>query len=219
MSTNIKDCKQPGLPPMEAGTYFARCCGVIDLGEQLTSFEGKSKETKQLLLMFEFPSETIERDGEKKPRWMSQIYTMSVHEKSRLRQALKSWRGRDFTDQELEDFDVVKVLNAPCTITVSHTEKGGNTYANIATIGKIMKGVEVPDAISQYHFDIDEPETWKCFQDLPEWVQAKINGSLTLKIKGVQISKVGEIFDVGTPPKTGAGDFTTLDDDDEDLPF
>jgi hypothetical protein len=100
-------------------------------------------------------------------------------------------------------------------ITVTNTTKNDKTYADIGAIGKLMKGAQVADVREQYHFDMDDAETWDCFPKLPEWIQAVINESLTLKERGVQISKEGSAFQVGT---NTSGDFAEVDDDG-DLPF
>lgn len=220
MSTNVKDApRSSGIPPIDAGTYPARCTAVIDLGLQKTSYQGQEKETPQILLIFEFPTEIIDIDGEQKPRWMSKRYTFSVSERANLRKDLKSWRGRDFTDQELRDFDIKNVINAPCMITTTLAERDNRTYANITAIGKLMKGVDVPDVKDRMHFDLDVPDTWLCFPKLPEWIQATINESITLKNRGVQISKDGKAFSVGTKPEAADG-FAEVDfDDSDDLPF
>jgi len=226
MGTNIGSWKRPSAPAMDAGTYSARCCAVIEIGIQKTSWQGQEKEQPQILLIFEFPTETIEIDGEQKPRWMSQIYTKSINEKSKLRKTLAAWRGRDFNNEELCDFDIAKVLNVACTITISHTEKEGNTYANIASIGKMMKGVPEPaNVLKQFHFDIDDDGTWGCFADLPEWIQAKINQSEELKFRGIQLDKEGNRIQVASSKSADNGsqiapsDFEELDRDDSSLPF
>jgi len=223
MGTNIGTFKPPSAPPMEAGTYTARCTGVIDLGIQRTTWEGNEKLTPQLILIFEFPTELIEYDGEQRPRWMSITYSKSIDPKAKLRIHLQSWRGRDFTDEEMRDFDIAKVLNAPCTIVVSHTERNGNTYANISSIGKMMKGVPEPANVNkQFHFDIDDDATWGCFAGLPEWMQTKINGSETFRERGIQIDKEGKQVNVAFSTQDDGNqtaDFEEIDIDDGDLPF
>jgi hypothetical protein len=77
-------------------------------------------------------------DGQ--PFTVSQKYTASLHEKSRLRHDLESWRGRKFTTEELKGFDVENVLGANCQINVVHATKEGKTYANIASIVPQAKG-------------------------------------------------------------------------------
>lgn len=223
MSTNIKDAKSvSNIPPMESGTYAAVGKAVIDLGLQETTFEGKARETNQILIMWEFPDELIELEGEMKPRTMFQTYTMSTHEKAKLRKTLQSWRGRDFTEQELRDFDIANVIGAPCMITVTQTEKNGNTYANVSAVGKIMRGVSVQLTTDGWHFDIDNQDTWAIFPILPEWIQKKINSSLTLRQKGLQIDRNGQLVNMGNAMPQ---DDLPFDNDnppmpeDSDLPF
>lgn len=218
MSTNIKNAKNNStITPIEAGTYTARCCAVIDLGLQKTMYQGAERETLQILIIFEVPDETIEIDGEQKPRWISNIYTFSIHEKSRLRKDLKGWRGRDFTENELQDFDIANIINAPCMVTISQTTKNGKIYSNIASIGKLVKGLQVGQLSKQFHFDIDNTDTWTCFPELPEWIQCKINDSLTLKNRGVQISKEGAVFNIGKLSQEP--NFIESELDAEELPF
>jgi hypothetical protein len=85
--------------------------------------------------MFDFPTETIEINGEQKPRCISITLTKSTHEQAKLRKHLVSWRGRDFTEDELADFALTKLLGVPANVGVTQTKKEGKTYANISTIG------------------------------------------------------------------------------------
>ena len=48
------------------------------------------------------------------------IYTASLHEKAKLRKHLESWRGRQFTQQELQGFELENVIGANCQIQVIH---------------------------------------------------------------------------------------------------
>ena len=50
-----------------------------------------------------------EKTGEERRYEVMMTYTASIHEKSKLRQHLKSWRGRDFTPEELKAFAAVYV--------------------------------------------------------------------------------------------------------------
>ena len=222
MGTNINSFKTgTSIPPLDPGTYPATCCVVADLGRQATVFDGKERETDQLLLTWELPDERVGIGDEERPRWLSQTFTASVNEKSKLRQWLKNWRGRDFTPQELEDFDLANVLGAPCVITVTQTEKNGSVYSNIGGISKVMKGMEVGPPTKKVHFDISDEGTWTAFADLPEWVRDKINGSLTLREMGIVFNADGTA--VPTAPSQAADgtgfapDEAT--DDDGDLPF
>ena len=234
MGTNINRFKTgTGIPPLDPGTYPATCCIVADLGRQVTVFDGKEKETNQILLTWELPDEQLNYDGEMRPRWISQTFTASVNEKAKLRLWLKNWRGRDFTPQELEDFDLKNVLGAPCVITVTQTEKNGAVYSNIGGISKIMKGMEVKPPTKKVHFSIECEDTWPMFAELPEWVRNKINGSLTLKEMGMVFGDDGTASKTDAPMTAGSGSAMhgqtgapPMDDmgnddaiNDDDLPF
>ena len=71
-----------------------------------------------------------------RPFAISKRYTLSTHTKSTLRKDLESWRGRAFTPEEEEAFDVANVCGAYCLLNVTHNQGGdGNTYANVGSFG------------------------------------------------------------------------------------
>jgi len=232
MSLNIRNAKSGiSYPPLEAGTYVGVCCSVVDLGLQKTSYNGNDREVNQILLTFEIPDELIEYDNEMKPRWISNTYTFSMNEKSRLRNDLKTWRGRDFTETEMKDYNLAKLLGAPCMVNVTNTLKNGNVYAGIGSIVKLPKSVQPGSIVpsKKFQFDIDDRDTWAVFPELPQWVQDRVNGSLTLKNAGIRIDKDGKPYEftvlpdskVGQEEQTTEADisFSDIPIDDEDLPF
>ena len=172
-----------GITPVEAGTYPARCCGVVDLGIQRTEWQGQVKEQEKVLLMFELPTERVTVEGEDKPRWLSQRLTVSLHEKSVMRKTLDAWRGKPMTADELKGFNIGSLLNAPCMLNVVNKEaSNGNVYANIGGIGKPMKGIPIPELESEpILFDMDADDAEEVFKKLPEWVQNVIEESVTWK--------------------------------------
>lgn len=67
----IKDRAKPKAPPVEPGVYIAICVGVVDLGEQYSEkFKNYSNKVK---FIWELVGETIEVDGEQKPRQLSKL--------------------------------------------------------------------------------------------------------------------------------------------------
>ena len=40
---------------------------------------------------------------------VARVYTLCLHERAALRKDLESWRGRKFTEQELDGFDLEKL--------------------------------------------------------------------------------------------------------------
>lgn len=71
---------------------------------------------------------------------VSQIYTLSLHEKSNLCKHLESWRGKKFTDGEKLGFDIEKLIGVNCQLQVIHRITDSGTYANVQTIVPAAKG-------------------------------------------------------------------------------
>jgi len=129
--------------PIEAGTYQAICYMVCDLGTQFNEFFGSKN--RKVLIGWEMPKLRIEIEREgvpmDLPRVISKTYTLSLHEKSNLSKDLISWRGKSFTGEEAEEFDVHKVLGVNCLLTIINVEKNSNLYANVSSVAKLMAGM------------------------------------------------------------------------------
>jgi hypothetical protein len=111
------------LPP--AGAVAARCCRLIDLGSQESTFEGKTSLKRKVLLTWELAE--LRSDGS--PFTISRRFGLSLHENAALRAFLQAWRGRPFTDDELAGFDLRKLINAPCLLNIAHTSRNGKDYS------------------------------------------------------------------------------------------
>ncbi len=173
-----------------AGNYAARCYQMVELGirEKGGMYAG---EAHQMRWSFEI-NETMS-DG--RPFSVSEILTISLGKKAKLRDRLKSWRGRDFTDTELAGFDLKNVVGAPCMINVVHNESAGKTYANIASITPLPKGMQAPELVNEklvWEFGDDESR-------LPEWLRKML----------------------GRDPRQPAysDNVIPMHDDDDDIPF
>lgn len=143
--------------PLPAGNYAATCIRVIDLGTQTTNYQGEEKSARKVRIFWEIPEETVEWEGQIRPATISSTYTASLHEKANLRKVLESWRGRAFTADELKGFDTKNVLGAPCLLNVVHTEKDGRTYANVAGVTPLIKGMAKPELTGPLvNFDLDD---------------------------------------------------------------
>jgi hypothetical protein len=149
--------------PCPAGSYLARCVRLVDLGTQQTDYQGESKTAHKVLLGFEvLDTDTRRDDGE--PFVLSKRYTLSLHEKAALRKELASWRGRDFTPEELKGFDLRNILGKECFISVVEATKGDRTYSNIASIMKPPKGMRAPEGTC------NEPLLyWDMSAAAPDW--------------------------------------------------
>jgi hypothetical protein len=79
-----------------------------------------------------------------KPFLVRRRYTCSLHEKATLRRDLESWRGRAFTDKELQSFDLETLLSVGCLINVIHEARNGSMFANVASVMRLPKGMTAP---------------------------------------------------------------------------
>ena len=159
--------------PLPAGSHISRCFAVVSLGtQQNPMFPASFK----VMLMFEVPGERIKVDNEDRPMVIQKEYTLSLSEKANLRHDLESWRGRQFTKQELEGFEVEKVLGQPCMLSVIQKTTGkGKTYGAISGISGLPKGVQCPPAFHKtIHFEIEDGKA-EAYNALPDWIKKKID--------------------------------------------
>lgn len=179
MSLKLKRKKRTTVPPLAGGTYLGICIGIIDIGEQYNqNFKNYSD---KLMLLFEISGETVNVDGEDKPRWLSREYTASLNEKAALYKHLVAWRSRDFTEGELDTdgdgFDIESMLGKPCMLTVIVKDGDNGAYNRIENIAALPKGVPAPTTEQELlAYDIDERDE-EVFAKLPEWIQCKIKKS------------------------------------------
>lgn len=177
MSLKVKNKKGPSLPPIDGGTYPAVCVGIVDLGEQYN--EKFKKYEDKVLFIWEMPSVMIEVDGEQKPRWQSKDFSATLNEKSNLTKVLVSWRGKNFTDEELngDGFDLKQMLGEGCLLQIIVEEKDGNQYNKITACMGLPMGMPAPVTASELlWFDMDEWDD-SAMEKFPEWVQEKIKKS------------------------------------------
>lgn len=166
---------KPKVPPVEAGTYMAICVGIFDLGEQQVEYKGKTRYTNQIMFTFELSGVTVEIDGEQKLRQLSRSFPVSTSNKSGLRKFLTSWRGKAFSDEEIQSFNTDSLLGRSAMIQVVHNETG--EYSNIDGVMQLPKGLPALTTSTELLcFNIDEWDD-ALFEKLPEWIQEKIKNS------------------------------------------
>ena len=169
----IKDRAKPKAPPVEPGVYMAVCIGFIDLGEQYSEMF-KSHSNKGMYI-WELPGETIEIDGEQKPRQLSKEFTISSSSKGNLRKFIESWNSKSYSDDEFLDFDLFDQIGKPCQINVVLNES--KEYSNVDNIMPIPKGFPAPTTdTKQIRWDMEQWDD-EVFKELPEWIQDKIKKS------------------------------------------
>lgn len=169
----IKDRAKPKVPPVEPGVYMAVCVGVIDLGEQYS--EQFKNYSNKCMIVWELPGETVEIDGEQKPRQLSKEFTISSSNKSNLRKFIESWNGKTYSDDDFLDLDIFDQIGKPCQLNVVLNSTG--EYANVDNIMPIPRGFSAPTTDTPpVRWDIEQWDD-KVFESLPEWIREKIKKS------------------------------------------
>lgn len=193
--------------PMPSGNHVAVCNMVVDLGKQRIQSQMYGDSVKhQVWIRWETPDEEIEwtdGNGNKQtgPRVIGKTYTVSLHENANLRGDLESWRGRPFTQQELEGFDISKLLGVPCMVNVTHTEKNGKTYANVKAVTPLPKAMRDNPPKSGIGLVLHDADN-NAYDNLQEWLQKKIDDQVREEVHT-------ENFGGGS----------NYDDLDDDIPF
>lgn len=177
LGASAKTTKQS--EPIPPDTYQAVCYAVYDIGTHFSPIY--EKKSHKIIIIWELPELMIEfeRDGEKKtaPRVISKEYTLSIGEKSNLRKDLQCWRGRPFTDEELERFELKNLLGANCLLQIINTKKeNGNIYSNISAILPLMKGMTKKANTADLQFFSME-EGMSLPEYTPKWIKEKIMAS------------------------------------------
>ncbi len=187
MSLIAKDKGGADFTPIAAGMHHAICYGVVDIGTQ-PSMNPRFPARRKVVFIWELPDERAdferEIDGEKRrvnlPRAISSRFTLSLAPKSNLRPMLESWRGRPFTEQELEGFDLHNVCGTNCLLNIVHEVKDGKTYANVKTVNPLPKGMPKRTAENPpLKFSLDDVKGAAVSfpSNMPDWIKAAIMSS------------------------------------------
>lgn len=196
MAITVRETSGPQVPP---GTHVAVCFRIVDLGTQPDSGFG---EKKKVCIFFELPHERITIDGKEKPMGISRFYTASLSKKASLRKDLVSWRGREFTKEELEGFELKNILGKPCQISVVENESHKSV---IDAVVAIPKGMQVPPAFNPLvEYSIEEGRN-QVYKSLPEWVQKACDDCLE--------------WNTEAPPERKITDADVPEQPQDDVPF
>lgn len=201
-----------GSAPRElipADNYIARCYKMIEIGTVEEVILGEKKILHKVRIGWELPTEMRVFDKEKgeQPLVIDKEYTLSMNEKANLRKDLKSWRGKDFTEDEARSFDITKLIGAPCMLNIIHKpskKDPSKVYEEIAGITPMPKGVPCPEQINRsFVLSYDEFDV-ELFDMLPDFIKNKMITSVEYQaVKNPKIKSFTE----------------QIMDDNQDLPF
>lgn len=175
MGRYASDTGSTGYTPAPVGTHVARCIRIIDLGTQHGEWNGKPTKRNQVLVVWELPHETVETQDGERPIEASRFYTNSLGERASLRQDLEAWRGRGFTETELQRFDLESVLGVPCMLTVIAKDNG---KTKVDRVTGLPKNTTCPPQVNEsFSFWLDEEFDYGKFESLSEGIQGIIKRS------------------------------------------
>jgi len=197
VSFNLNNQKKGGggVPQdlIEVGTIPGRVVRIIDLGLQPGgSFEGKDKPNSyQVDVTYElvdvFMKDKDGKEDESKPRWISENFPMH-HPSADLAKSTK--RCNAFDPNHTCNYDLAKMIGAPCMITIVHKVSKGKTFANVGNVS-VMRDKDkekCPELKNEsVMFTLDDPDL-EVFNKFPDWLKDKIKGNL--EFKGSKLDKL-----------------------------
>jgi len=164
---------------IEAGNYVARCYRMVEIGTVEDEFLGVKKNMHKVRIGWELPTELKVFNPEKgeQPSVIDKEYTLSLADKANLRKDLQSWRGKAFTEEEAEAFDITKLLGVPCMLNIIHVQGKKDptkTYQAIGSVSPMPKGLVCPPQFNEtFVFDFENFDELK-FNGLPDFIKEQI---------------------------------------------
>lgn len=177
MGLTVRDNGGSDFELIPEATYIATSYILVDLGTHEYEYMGNSGTRPQVYIGWELN----DTDSQGRPFTIGKYYTASLGKKANLRKDLEAWRGRAFTEAELEGFHLKNILGKSCSIGIIHKEVGENKKARISSIQALPKGTPpyVP-ANKPIIFDLDEFNS-ELFASFPDFLKNTIKESAEYK--------------------------------------
>jgi len=158
----VRENKGGDFDKVPCGAQHAIASKLYDLGWQ-PGYQG-GRPTHQIVVLFELCKRMTKGDFAGQRFRVTQQYnaTLGSEDKpSKLRTHLVSWKGKEFTPEQVAGFDLRGILGKHCTLSLIETKKAdGKTFAKIVGIMPRMQGTE--DMKDEAPVDF-----------IPEWVQKR----------------------------------------------
>ena len=183
--------KSKNYEKCSTGLHQAVCVFVNDIGTQVGEYNGERKELPKVIVSWEI-KETM-KDGEfaGKRFMLSKYYTKSLHEKANLTKDLENWRGKKFSQEELNGFDLDNLIGVNCYLNVIETEKGSRKISAILPLPKEIEKIKA-----------DQTEMSENFK---KWIDGERAKSLEMQPEKAHVDRSDNSF----PPEPP----------EDDLPF
>lgn len=221
MPLNINSAKKPTSnkvnPVPEDGVQLGVIVQVVDIGVQDGGmWQGEKKpDCQQVRITYELPNDVHDFDGEMKPLLISETVNFSSHELSTCVKRLNSIDP----GLKITGGDFAKLVGMAVQVQITHKAgKGkheGRTFANVASVSPLMKGMKGPEDTfnPKYSYSPDEhdEEVWEM---MPDFLKEIINNRLNKGSKPVPASKPKPSATLQDTPDEPAQDDTDSAGDD-----
>ena len=197
-----------------SGMHLGRCYRIIDLGTQKSEYMGQVKYLHKVMLGWELhgtndAGEPLKmKDG--RPVGIFKNYTLSWSEKANLRLDLQSWRGKQFSQEEMRRFDLKTVLGVWCMLNIiDRVGNDGKTYTNVnglTPVPSVIKQAGLPTPVNKNElFNIGDPDM-AMFETFSDNLKKKISSSPEWQKRNA-------------PQNSAPESASPYDDMDDDIPF
>lgn len=200
------------------GMHLARCYRIIDLGTQKSEYMGQTKYLHKVMLGWEIHGTDDAGQPllmkDQRPFAIFKNYTLSWSEKANLRLDLQSWRGRPFSQEEMQKFDLKNVLGAFCMLNIIERpgKADGKMYTNVdgvTPVPSIIKQNGLPQGVNKTElFNLTDPDM-TMFETFSDNLKAKIKSS-------PEWQKLERQMSGGSAPAAAPA---AAADEDDDIPF
>ena len=160
------------------GLQQAVCVFVNDIGTQVGEYNGERKEKPQVIISFELKETMQEGDFAGKRFMVNKYYTKSLHEKANLTKDLVNWRGKKFTQEELDGFDLDKLIGANCYLNIIATEKDSRKITAILPLPKEIEKLK--------------PEQTVMSEGMEKWINGERAKSLEMQPQNIHVDRSDE---------------------------
>lgn len=155
----VKD-EAKDFEPIPTGVQQAVCSAIHDLGMQ-EGYGGKP--SHKLAIVWELDERRTEGEFAGQRFIVCKTYTATLNERSNLSKDLESWRGKAFTPDERDGFELDVLLGVNCNLNlVEKANSSGRKFVNVASITGLHKG--------QHKLKPEQPGY------MPSWIAGLING-------------------------------------------
>lgn len=140
-----------GFDAHPEGQFAVACVDVVDLGTNVEVFPGQEpREVPKVALVFA----SGERQDDGSLTLITTEMTNSANEKANLRKFLESWRGKSYTNEQVEaGLPISKLWSVNALLSVEHvTTRKGKKFAKISSISPLPKAMPGPtvDVVGEY---------------------------------------------------------------------